>query len=466
MRCLPTLIVLSFGHWCLGAETPFCELYAPGHFGNWYEVASQGEMRKILSEAQFWGYTCYGDWFDTLDCVDPFADDGQYDLGNALWDRKKVHFKTAQSLGLSTDLLITPNHVFRNQLKPKWLADTGGRVFGQLICPRKPGAEEVILDNHRRLLADLTASGVRLNSISAAPYDYGGCHCEKCQPWILTFADLACKIHKIAQEYHPGIELRFIGWWWSSEEHRLFAEWMDDHAPDEAVSMALHIPYDRTRVADGPLPRGCQRYAFVHIGYAEESKPRDVYGRTGPVVAAKRISETVENLKKQSVSGVVAYSEGIFDDVNKALLAGLYVGKHDSRERVLSAYAARYFRANERQAKQWVDWLMPCGRPFVLDAREARASFGKLSGNPLDWRRRQWELKADMFIAHQAIGSGDDWTTERLNHAEKFWTTYDTLHRNVYGTGPLRHSLGPSYIGLPWYQSWLRHQRSAATQPR
>ena len=167
MRCISVAMIL-FAACGAGAQVPLCELYAPGHFGNWYEVAGKEEMKSRLAEAKAWGYNCYGDWFDTLDCVDPFANDGQYDLGNALWDRKKVHFQTAQSLGLATDLLITPNHVFRDQLKPEWLAETNSRIIGQLICPHKPGAEKVILDTYRKLFADLAASGVRLNSITAA----------------------------------------------------------------------------------------------------------------------------------------------------------------------------------------------------------------------------------------------------------------------------------------------------------
>ena len=46
------------------AEPPFCELYATGHFGNWYEVAGVNEMRRVLTEAKHWGFNRYADWFD------------------------------------------------------------------------------------------------------------------------------------------------------------------------------------------------------------------------------------------------------------------------------------------------------------------------------------------------------------------------------------------------------------------
>ena len=70
-----------------------------------------------------------------------------------------------------------------------------------------------------------------------------------------------------------------------------------------------------------------------------------------------------------------------------------------------------------------------------------------------------------MFVAHHAIGTGDDWSPARLTQADRFWAAFEELQRGVYGTGPLRHVIGPSYLSLPWYPSWLNHQKISATQP-
>jgi hypothetical protein len=422
-------------------------------------------MRGLLAEAKAGGCTRYGDWFDTLDCVDPFSGDRQYSLANALWERKRAHFQTAQALGLQTDLVLTPNHVYRDQLKPEWLAKSGGRVFGQLICPSVPAAREVILENNRRLFADLAVAGVRLSAITPAPYDYGGCNCERCHPWILTFAKLACDLHAVARAYHPDIELHFIGWWWSPEEHRQLAEWMDAHAPGLAKGISLHIPYGKLGVADVPLPKECARHAFVHIGHPDEPHPRDFYGLTGPVIAPKRLERTVARLREQGVTGVVAYSEGIYDDVNRAVLSGLWSGMYQTADEALRAYAKRHFDADEAQARRWADWLSAWGRPFEVDAAAARKSIAALPGDPDDWRYRQWLLKAELFAAHAAIGSGENWPPERVAKVEAFWSIHESLQRGVYGLGPQRHILAPQFIGLPWYKSWADHQKQAATRP-
>jgi hypothetical protein len=447
-----------------GADASFCELYAAGHFGNWYEVAGVNEMRRVLMEAKHWGFNRYADWFDATDCVDPFSGDPQYSLGNALWDLKRVHFRTAQSLGLATDLAFSPNHVYRDQLKPEWLAKRGPRIQGQLICPHQPGAREAILKNYQNLFADLAKAGVNLTAINAAPYDYGGCACDQCKPWIITFAQLTLDIHKIARAHHPKVELHFIGWWWTAEEHMLFAEWMDEHAPGVAVSMSLHIPYDQTGVAGVPLPKGCRKHAFVHIGYPDRSVPRDIYAKTGPVMAPKRIAATVTNLSAQSVTGVMAYSEGIYDDVNKVLLGALFTGRQKTSRDVLLAYSKRYFGADDAQARQWADWLTAWGAPYSVDAAVAQKALDHLSGDPTSWHRRQWELKADMFAANQAIGTGDAWTPERLAHADEFWAAEEKLQREVYGIGPLRHILNRRFIEMPWYQSWAKQKPPPAPQ--
>lgn len=271
--------------------------------------------------------------------MNPFAGDPQYSLANALWDLKRTHFRTAQSLGLATDLIITPNHVFRDQLKPEWLAKPGPRIQGQLICPHQPGAREAILKNYTHLFADLAKAGVNLTAINSAPYDYDGCGCDQCKPSILTFPQLTRGIHN-------------------------------------------------------------------------------------------------------------------YDDVNKALLGGLFSGKEKTSRDVLETYARCYFAANDIQSQQWADWPTPWGTPFSVDAIAARKALNRLSGALTCWRRRQWELKADMFAANHAIGPGDNWPTERLAHADQFWAAEEKLQREVYGTGPLRHILNRRFVEMPWYKSW------------
>ncbi len=446
------------------AKGPVCEMYAPGHFGNSYECAGILEMRRILAEAKHWGFNHYSDWFDMVDCGDPFNSGRLHNLGNELWDRKKAHFKSAQSLGLPCSLMMTPNHVYNDQLRPEWLAKKTRRFFGQLICPSVPGARKAILTNYTNLFRDLKASGIRLSGVGFYPFDYGGCACEKCKPWIKTYAVLSYEIYKIARTYHPGVEMHHVGWWWSKTEHEIFAKWADSEAPGVVKSIALHIPYGKTTVGDVRLPKGCRRRAFVHIGYGEKAEPRDKYGHLGPVIASKRIARTVTDLRQQGVTGVMAYCEGLFEDVNKALLAGIYTGRYDNPDAVLVDYARRYFQANPAQAKQWAKWLASWGEPYARDATAALSELETLPGNKMDWRRRQWELKARMFVAHHKVMQLRSWTPKRLALAEEFFSAHEECQREVWGLGPQRHIFAPKFTPLSWYAGWAKHQGQNASK--
>jgi hypothetical protein len=300
---------------------------------------------------------------------------------------------------------------------------------------------------------------VRLAGLASAPYDYGGCACERCAPWIVTFAELSRAIHQIAEAHHPGIEMHFIGWWWSPEEHAQFAEWADLHAPGWAKSMFLHIPYGNVDVADVALPAGCERRAFVHIGYAEEASPRDTYGHLGPVIAADRLEKTVAALGAHGCSGVMAYSEGVYDDVNKALLAGLASGAHENAAHVLRAYATRYLGANDANTDAWAEWLRAWGTPYAVDANGAAETLAALNANsdPAGWRRAQWESKSALMVRYADVArGGDSWPKERLAAAEAFWAEQERMQREVYGLGALRHVLHRRFSPFSWYAAWAK----------
>lgn len=435
------------------------ELYAVGHFGNSYEAMGDRECRDVLTEAKFWGYNGYLDWFDSDDCRNPFVGGHSYGLGEAHLDAKTRRYAMAQRMGLLCSTLVSPNHVYIDQCAPGVLATLGERVQGQLICPSIPAARATILKNWENLFAHLAKSGVQLEALHACPYDYGGCRCDKCKPWILTFSKLTHEIYEIARKYHPKVNMTMVGWWWTAEEHRLFADWVDQNAPGWVDIMYLHMPYNATKIALVPLPKGCKLGAFVHIGYSDTvGAARDIYGHFGPVVAAERIQKSVIDLKAQGVVAVNAYSEGVLDDVNKAILGGLSTGEYQTADEVLEAYARRYFGVDAETAKQWAKWLKAWGKSFDVNTQESAATLEMLlKKTPRGgWRLRQWELKQQLFAANREIGSGDPWTPERLAAVERFWDIQEQIRRGLWGLPPQRHIFARRFTPVPWYPSWAK----------
>ena len=322
---------------------PVRELYCPSHFGNTYECVLPNEMSALLEEARFWGFNRFSDWFDTIDLYNVYEKQHQlFNMPEAMWERKLSNYEAANESGLELGLVVTPNHVFSDQVTSENEAVKKDRFFGQLVCPSKPGVTEMILENYRRLFRDFAERGLQLNSISGGAYDYGGCACEDCTPWIVTFGRLFMQIAELAEELFGTISVELWGWWWTDEDHAAFTKWADAEAPGFFKSMAFHLPYGVTDYDARPIPEHCAESAFVHIAYGEK-RSHDAYCHYGANIAPLRLERTVRNLQSRGANGFLAYSEGDHDDINKAILAGLSSGQYATADEVLEAYANRHF---------------------------------------------------------------------------------------------------------------------------
>ena len=443
---------------------PVRECYCPAHFGNAYEAMGPREMAAYLAEMKWMGFNRYGDWITTTDICNPYTSAAAWDLGKEQMDRKKKAFRAAQALGLGLNLIVTPNHVYLDQLKPELAAKRSARVFGQLICPSHTEGRKIILGNFERWFKDFSDEGLRLSAFTAFAYDYGGCSCEKCTPWILTFARLMQEIHGVAEKYHPGIEPWFCSWWWTPEEHAQFNAWADKEAPGWLKAMTMHIEYGQTRPKDVPVPAGCRKLAFVHVGYGD-LRGYEVYGHHGAVIAPNRLPATLLELKKLGFEGFQAYSEGVFDDCNKTLLAGLGGGRFRDANEALSNYAQRYYGAPKEQSAAWAAWLARWGDRTKVPLPSAAEEFSRLSKDATpSWRLEHWRSKIELETLDRAIGAPkpDGWTPEKRAQAESYFAAQERLYREVYRLGPVRHVLNPIVMPPPWLASWNAANKKAA----
>jgi hypothetical protein len=443
---------------------PVRECYCPAHFGNSYEAMWPREMAAYLAELKWMGFNRYGDWITTTDICNPYTSDAAWDLAKEQLDHKKRAFRAAQDLGLGLNLIVTPNHVYLDQLRPHYAAVKTKKIFGQLVCPSHPEARRLILENFDRWFGDLADAGLRFSAFTAFAYDYGGCDCPKCRPWILTFARLMKEVHALAQRRHPGIEPWFCSWWWTPEEHRQFNAWAAQEAPGWLKGMTMHIEYGQTRPKNVAVPAGSRKLAFVHVGYGD-TRDMEVYGRVGPVIAPHRVPQTLGELRQGGFDGFQAYSEGVLDDCNKTLLAGIGSGQFADAEAALRAYAGRYFGAESERAAEWARWLSPWGERKSVPLPAAGEEFERLAqGVKPTWRLEHWRVKVELETLQRAIGlpKVDQWTPARLALAEKYFATQERLYREVYHLGPVRHVLNPRFMPPAWYDSWQKATAAAA----
>ena len=442
----------------MGTALPVRELYCPSHFGNEYESAMANEMRATLEEARFWGFNRYSDWFDTIDLYDLYAPRGRklFNLPEAVWERKFSNFAVAADLGFDLGLVVTPNHVFSDQVTAATAAVADGHYFGQLVCPQKAGVAEMICRNYRQLFSDFAARGLRLGTLSAGAYDYGGCGCAACKPWIVSFGKLFVQILAEAEAVFGPVNADLWGWWWTDEDHEAFGAWADREAPGRFTALANHILYGETSYKVRRLPRGCSERAFTHIGYGEKGGI-DVYGHYGPTVAPRRLQATVEFLVQRGASGFLAYSEGTFDEDNKVILAGLASGQYPSAAAVLEAYAERYFGG---AARGWAEWLAAMGDVEAMDPAKARREFDLLArGSRSSERLQAWEEKLRLREADVRVQQAAQWDAERLAAAAAFWAAKERLWRGLWRRGLCRHIFRFDYQAPRWQAEYAQHGR-------
>jgi hypothetical protein len=194
--------------------------------------------------------------------------------------------------------------------------------------------------------------------------------------------------------------------------------------------------------------------------YSDVNPPIDRYGAWGPVVALKRLEKTVTDLQEQGYTGYMAYSEGVCDDVNKALLGGLTSGMADNGMAILEEYAKRYFGASEKSAKDWSEWLASWSDSFAVDTKIRRKQFDLLRNDAKDsWRLQQWEEKLNLFDAHSNVYKASEWSEIRLQEANRFFEIQEKIQRNIWGLGLVRHALSLQFYRPEWYQDWRQHKR-------
>ncbi len=299
-------------------------VYAPPHFGNFYELAAPGEFRSLLTEWQRQGINGYATWFDPYDVPNPFSNDPLYfwprHRALHLWRRKRECLKAAQELGLQIGVCFATNAVYLDQLRPDWAAQPHAKshMFGPDLCPAHPEVRKLLQQNIAGLMEFLKAGGVRVDYIPAFFYDWGGCDCEQCRPWVPTAVRLWEEaLAPAARAVQPSAKIQFCTWFCKEAANACFQE-LFQRRPDWLDGLLVSPGYKETWPALA-VPAPYRKLLFLHISYA--SLPVDRYGRTGAVPAPSRLEAIFRKCARDGdLAGFHAYSEGLYDDLNKFLI--------------------------------------------------------------------------------------------------------------------------------------------------
>lgn len=416
-------------------------MYFATHFHNFYQEAPVEEVEQYIEDLALLGLNALNVWFDMHHFTgidDPKAVD--------MLARLKVLLNKARSVGMQAGLGMLANEGYSATPADLRAVKTGRAHYGVEVCVATPKGEALVLENMRRELEAFHDTGV--DFIWLWPYDQGGCACESCRPWgsngMLTIGKKAARQFRAL---YPKGKVVFSTWLfdygveqgeWTglAEAFEKKPDWVD-YLMADSHSQFPRFPLDQG--VPGKLPL----LNFPEISMYDMMP----WGGFGANPLLKRF-ESLWGEVAHLADGGFPYSEGIFEDINKAAYAHFYwTGQNDCRE-AMTEYAKFHFGngdpavilgileiLEQNHAPLWMPeswgghpegmipveaypgWLR---RPLsetadVNRAEEAWALCGLAEADMPEWGRNSWRwriVKLRAFLDKELIGNEGEPTPE------------------------------------------------------
>lgn len=195
--------------------------------------------------------------------------------------------------------------------------------LGNELCPSKPGVPEMEVGFTREKLAAFRDIGVDYWIIT--PYDNGGCTCAQCSPWgingYLRIAELLARTYR--KEFPEGKVV--LGTWyfdrWADGEWQGITERFGRQRPDWVDYImaddygGVYPPFPLAHGSPGGFPMISFPEISMHL-----HQPWGGFG-ANPL---PRYLQSLWDATRHILSGGLPYSEGIFEDMNKAVCSQLF----------------------------------------------------------------------------------------------------------------------------------------------
>jgi hypothetical protein len=219
------------------------------------------------------------------------------------------------------------------------VADPLGRHgnFGVNLCPSQPAARELLLKNWDRLLDEFADPG--LDCITYWPYDEGGCGCPDCRPWgARGYLSLSRAVSALVRKKDPHIKVIVSTWTFDTppagEWDALTKALAEDKSWADYIQADAHEDFPRFPLERG-VPGGLPLLSFPEISMWGQS-PWGGYGANPLPARLQRLW----NQTQRKLSGGTPYSEGIYEDINKAICSQFYWDTERPAVETVREYAA------------------------------------------------------------------------------------------------------------------------------
>ena len=307
-------------------QKPVRGIYFATHFHNFYHSAPIEEVQRYVEDLGLWGFNVLAFWYDMR-----YAGEGIDDpTAGAFLARLRAIGQAARGIGLDVALIVAANESYQNAPVALRADARGmrGAVYPWYVCPSKPEGLEYIL----RVLGEEFdwAACLEPRYVIVWPYDSGGCGCDQCRPWGSNgFLKAAEAVAALARQKLPGVKIILSTWFFDE------TEWQGLHQ-----AFTGKQPFADYILAEGtlrPMPGGLPLVGFPEISMYE-TFPWGGFGAT-PLT---RRAEQQWNAIQHASSGGFPYSEGIYEDITKAVISQLYWNGRPAAETVHEYAAFEY----------------------------------------------------------------------------------------------------------------------------
>jgi len=327
-------------------KKPIRGMYFASHFYNFYHVAPIEKVYEILEDLALRGCNALMAWYDMHHYYG--VDDPE---SVKMIERLKMIYRRAKELGMLLTFGTLANEAFAgtpDNLKAEWRAVNGYKAQPQghyhvEICPSAIGGIEEIIRQRRTVLRAF--NDIPFDFVSYWPYDQGGCTCEDCKPWGANgFLKLAPHFHKVVREELPGAKILCSTWYFNNfidGEWDAFYERMKDPQFGFFAYLFGYFSGEANTpdfIRRGSMPGGKQMLSFPEISM-RGAVPWGGFG-------ANPMPDHLEKQEKANgwfYQGGFPYSEGIYEDINKALALGFASGQYNSSKDILNDYVRYEF---------------------------------------------------------------------------------------------------------------------------
>lgn len=346
-------------------STPAMEgrgVYFATHFDVCYVHWSRDQWRRCLEELASWGMNLFWAGYDLRDYHPPWERGWRKKRPEEarMWDVITNAYETARDLGMRTALILCPNMGFRGQADDRTRAKPMARFTGDVarteLCPSTVRGRKVLLDSHERYFSMVPP----FEYLLYWPLDAGGCGCDACTPWVgKAYLELCRDSARIARKINKGVRIYVSDTYAEPLDHAMLLaalrgremKWLDgivdawdrwtEPFPCYSPARAKRQLASMTRRVPGSFELGI--FPDLSMTFARRPNGRNTtdWGLTGANPLPERFCSIVRNARRATV--MMPYSEGIFEDINKATILRSAWDPRTTAETACREYAAAYF---------------------------------------------------------------------------------------------------------------------------